>query len=86
MSVFEILMLLSFGAAWPVSIIKSLKTKETKGKSPMFMFIIIGGYICGILHKIFYAFDYVIYLYLLNLLMVSFDLSLYYRFNKEVKV
>jgi hypothetical protein len=33
MSVFEIAMLVCFGAAWPVSIYKSLKTRAVAGKS-----------------------------------------------------
>ena len=79
MSVFEIAMLVCFGAAWPFSIYKSVKEKTSKGKSTKFLVIIIMGYGAGILHKIFYYYDYVVYLYAFNMLMVSVDLYLHLR-------
>lgn len=79
-SVFEILMLLCFACSWPFSIVKSLRTKVVIGKSPVFMSIIVIGYVFGILHKIFYQPDAVVFLYLFNLLIVSFDLSLYFKY------
>lgn len=77
MSVFELIMLICFGAAWPFSIYKSYKSKSVNGKSPYFLVVIIIGYICGILNKIVYNYDFVVYLYFLNLIMVSIDLILY---------
>ncbi len=82
MSIFEALMLISFGAAWPASIIKSLRSKTTRGKSLPFMFIINLGYVSGILHKIIYNFDLIIVFYVLNFLMVSFDIILFFRNRK----
>ncbi|MCL2481198.1 MAG: hypothetical protein FWF38_05760 [Spirochaetaceae bacterium] len=79
MSIFEALMLISFGAAWPVSIVKSWKSKTTKGKSLFFMFIIELGYIAGIAHKIIYSMDIVIIFYILNFTMVFVDLLLFFR-------
>lgn len=79
MSIFEALMLLCFGAAWPVSIYKSVKTASAEGKSPFFLVIIILGYISGIINKLLYSRDVVMYLYVLNLAMVSTDLALYFR-------
>lgn len=79
MSPFEIIMLLCFGSAWPVSIYKSWKSRQTGGKSLLFMYIIGFGYIAGSLHKFFYSFDPVIFLYILNFLMISADILLYYR-------
>ena len=84
MSPFEILMLLCFGSAWPVSIYKSITSRRTGGKSVIFLFIIGTGYIAGTLHKIFYSFDPVIVLYILNALMVSTDIVLFYR-NKRLE-
>lgn len=72
-------MLLCFGAAWPVSIYKSIKTASAEGKSPFFLVIIILGYISGIINKLLYSRDLVMYLYILNLAMVSTDLALYFR-------
>ncbi|MGA3052251.1 MAG: hypothetical protein ABSE00_10100 [Chitinispirillaceae bacterium] len=83
MSVFEILMLACFGASWPISIYKSLKTRVVAGKSPLFMGIVMLGYAAGITHKILYSRDWVIALYALNLLLVAADLALYFRLSKS---
>jgi len=83
MSIFEIGMLLCFGAAWPFSILKTLRRKDVSGKSVLFLLIVLLGYIFGILHKVFYNFDKVVYLYALNGLMVSTDIALYLRFKKD---
>ena len=79
MSVFEITMLVCFGAAWPVSIYKSLKSRQVAGKSLPFLVIVLVGYGAGVLHKLLYHYDAVIFLYLLNALMVAFDIFLYLR-------
>ncbi|MCX7726674.1 MAG: hypothetical protein N2053_07470 [Chitinispirillaceae bacterium] len=83
MSIFEIIMLLCFGTSWPISIAKSLRTHIVAGKSPLFMTIVIIGYASGILHKLFFSRDWVIFLYFFNLFMVVFDLLLYFKFSKE---
>jgi hypothetical protein len=86
MSVFEIGMLLCFGAAWPFSIYKSLRTKDVRGKSLAFMIIVFAGYVSGILHKILYNYDAVVYLYMLNGLMVTVDIALYIRYKGRCAV
>lgn len=86
MSIFEIIMLICFGAAWPFSIYKSYTSRSTEGKSVLFLVIVIIGYIAGILNKILYHYDGVIYLYLLNLIMVGADLLLYFRNNRMASV
>jgi len=78
-SIFEALMLLCFGLAWPVSIYKSARSKTAKGKSLPFLVVVLVGYIFGIIHKILYAKDLVIILYVLNGLMVLIDLLLSVR-------
>ncbi len=85
MSIFEMLMLICFGAAWPFSIYKSYTSKSVAGKSPAFLIILIIGYAFGILNKIFYRYDVVIYLYILNFLMISTDFVLYLRNLKLLK-
>lgn len=47
------------------------------------MFIIILGYICGIIHKFTRNYDVVTYLYVFNLLIVSCDLVLYFYYIKK---
>jgi len=83
MSPFEIVMLICFGVSWPISIFKSLRTKIVSGKSPLFMGIVCLGYLAGIIHKYFYSFDWVIILYLINMLFVTTDLILYFIFIKH---
>jgi len=78
-SIFEAVMLICFGAAWPASIYKSYISRSTQGKSLLFMLIVEIGYFSGLIHKFFYNYDNVIYLYLLNLLMVGVDIALYLR-------
>ena len=83
MRVFETLMLICFGAAWPFSIWKSYRSRAVAGKSVLFLWVVFVGYLSGVTHKIVYSFDLVIYLYLLNASMVLVDIVLYYR-NKRL--
>jgi hypothetical protein len=78
--IFEALMIISFGISWPTNIIKSYRTRSTKGKSILFLFLILGGYICGIVSKlVFDSITYVFIFYVINAVMVSIDISLYFR-------
>lgn len=82
MSVFEIIMLLCFGAAWPVSIAKSFRSRNTGGKSLVFLLVILAGYAAGIAHKIIHKPDFVVWLYFLNAAMVGADTVLWIRNHK----
>lgn len=82
MSIFEVMMLVCFGISWPLSIAKSLRTKVVAGKSPAFMGVVALGYAAGITHKVLYSLDWVIALYILNLVLVLVDMALYYRYRK----
>ena len=79
MSIFEAGMLLCFGAAWPMNIIKSLRSRTAAGKSVIFQWAILVGYICGITNKLLYSMDIVLVLYILNFVMVATDTVLIYR-------
>jgi len=79
MSIFEAGMLLCFGAAWPMNIIKSLRSRTAAGKSVIFQWAILVGYICGITNKLLYRMDIVLVLYILNFAMVAVDTVLIYR-------
>lgn len=83
MSIFEVIMLICFGAAWPLSIYKSYTSRSTEGKSMLFLIVILVGYVAGILHKVFNQYDAVLYLYLLNFVMVLTDLLIYIR-NRRI--
>lgn len=81
MSIFEIGMLVCFGASWPFAVYKTWKTRSSKGKSLVFLWLVVIGYISGILHKIYYHYDQVVWLYAFNALLVSSDLALSYRYR-----
>ena len=76
-------MLACFGICWPVSIYKSLKTKRTEGKSLTFMCIVWVGYVFGVVHKISYNFDFVIILYISNVILVFIDIMLYLKYSRR---
>lgn len=84
---FEFLMLVAFGVSWPLNVIKSIKTKSTKGKSLVFLVLIFLGYASGVVSKLInetYMASistkwYVLAIYVLNLVMVGTDLCLYFR-------
>lgn len=86
----EIIMVVSFGASWPLNVIKSYKARTTKGKSLAFLFLIFFGYIAGITSKLVneaYMAQigqkwYVLFFYVLNFIMVGADLVMYVRNSK----
>lgn len=82
MSVFEALMMLGFGLAWPFNIARSLRTKTAAGKSFLFMITIELAYLCGMMHKILHNFDWVFWLYVLNFVMVGIDFCLMIRYTR----
>jgi hypothetical protein len=82
MSTFEIVMLCCFGLAWPASIYRSYKARTAQGKSVLFLIVILIGYAAGMLHKLYYSHDFVIYLYAANFGMVFADLMLWLRNRK----
>ena len=85
--ILEIIMIVSFGASWPLNVMKSWKARTTKGKSLPFLLLIFFGYIAGIASKLvneaymasFSEKWYVLFVYCLNLVMVGVDLILYAR-------
>ncbi|MBE6554234.1 MAG: hypothetical protein E7666_07830 [Ruminococcaceae bacterium] len=85
--ILEILMIVSFGASWPFNVIKSWRARTTKGKSLLFLCLILFGYIAGIASKLlneaymasFASKWYVLFFYVLNFVMVGADLVLYIR-------
>ncbi len=81
MSIFEIGMLGGFGVSWPFAVWKTYRSKSVSGKSVVFLWCVLVGYVSGILHKVFYSLDPVIALYIFNGLLVATDLALYYRYR-----
>ena len=86
--VLEIIMMIAFGLSWPNNIATSLKNKSTKGKSLAFLLLIDTGYVCGLIGKFMaqYAVWYVLFFYILNFVMVTTDIVLYFHYYfKETK-
>lgn len=90
----EVLMIVSFGASWPLNVLKSYRARTTKGKSLGFLCLILFGYVAGIISKLtneaymlsFSSKWYVLFFYVLNFVMVGTDLCLYirnYRLDQE---
>ena len=89
--ILEIIMIVSFGASWPMNVMKSYRARTTKGKSLAFLYLIFFGYIAGIASKIVNPVYmeqiaekwYVLFFYVLNLIMVGTDIMIYFR-NKRL--
>lgn len=79
-NILETAMIICFGISWPLSIIRSYRSKSTKGKSLLFMCFILFGYFCGIASKILtHTYNLAFYFYFPNVIMVSTDIGLYFR-------
>lgn len=85
MSVFEAGMMICFGVSWPIAAYKTYKAKCVQGKSFTFACLILTGYICGVIHKLFFYRDWVIFLYLLNMMFLLIDMFLYLKYKKPEK-
>ena len=89
--ILEIIMIVSFGASWPMNVMKSYKARTAKGKSLAFLCLILFGYVAGITSKFmneaymasFSEKWYVLFFYVLNFIMVGADLCVYFR-NKRL--
>ena len=78
--VLESVMLICFGLSWPLNVIKAYKAGTTKGSSLPFILLIITGYIAGIAAKLISGqVNYVLIVYLLNLVIVSMNVVVYFR-------
>ncbi len=77
---FEMFMVICFGISWPISIAKSIRSRTAKGKSVIFSFLILAGYVFGIVSKLCRgSLTYVFIFYVINFVSVSIDIILYFR-------
>ncbi|MDD6023360.1 MAG: hypothetical protein PUC06_03840 [Oscillospiraceae bacterium] len=84
-SIFETLMIVCFGVSWPMSIVRSYRSRSTKGKSLPFMCMILFGYFCGVAAKLLsHTYNLAFYFYFPNIIMVSTDICLYFR-NRQIE-
>ena len=85
--ILEIIIVLCFGASWPMNIVRSYRARTAKGKSLAFLIFISVGYVAGIASKFlngaymaeFASKWYVLIFYCINLVMVCVDIALYFR-------
>ncbi len=86
----EATMLVCFGFSWPLSLIKNIKARSAKNMSLPFILLIIFGYLAGITAKFLNGqFNYVLFFYFLNLLIVSMNVPVYFinkRYDSGKKV
>lgn len=79
-SILETVMLVCFGFSWPINVIKAYRAKTAKGTSLPFILLIITGYIAGISAKLISGqINYVLIAYILNLVIVSLNVIVYFR-------
>ncbi len=77
--ILETIMLVCFGASWPISVMKNIKARTARNMSLQFILLIITGYIAGITAKILSGqINYVLVVYLVNLAFVSVNLAVYF--------
>lgn len=77
---FETVMVVCFGASWPLSLYKSVTSRTARGKSLLFECLIWVGYVFGITGKLLNGkITYVFVFYILNIVMVTLDVGVYFR-------
>lgn len=85
----ESTMLICFGLSWPMNLTKNIKAKSAKNMSLQFILLIIFGYVAGITAKIYtHRFNYVLVVYLLNLVVVSANVIVYFinrRYDRQTQ-
>ena len=82
--VLEFGMLFAFGFSWPFAIARTYRAKRVDGKSPMFMAIVIVGYLCGIAaHLVEGSKLWLCWVYLADMALVSTDLCLYFYYSAK---
>lgn len=95
-AILEMIMLICFGASWPVNISKLIRSKSTKGASILFYFLIWLGYIAGIISKLFTIVSYngpwyeavkwyVLLIYIINLIMLTTGITVWFCLRRKEK-
>lgn len=92
-NVLEAVMIILFGISWPFNLMKSIKSKSTKGKSLLFLILVDVGYIAGITSKlvsdtfVWHTYWWVFAIYIVNFSLVTADLIVYFiNKNRENKL
>lgn len=83
----EATMLVCFGLSWPMNLIKNIKAGTAKSMSLKFILLIIFGYVAGIAAKLITGqITYVLAVYILNIVIVSLNLVVYFVNKHKDKV
>ena len=83
-NILEVIMLLCFGASWPINLHKAVKARTAKGTSLPFFLLIELGYLCGIMAKVISGnINYVLLFYFLNVFVVGLNIAVYFR-NRRI--
>lgn len=95
--IMEMLMVVCFGISWPLNIVKAWRSRTAEGTSIMFYFFIWIGYAFAMIGKMALIYEnapkpwyetvqwYVMLFYVLNILMISAGIIIYYR-NKMLDI
>ena len=82
--ILEFAMLFAFGFSRPFAIVRTYRAKRVDGKSPAFMIIVLVGYACGIAaHHVEGTKLWLCWIYLIDMALVSTDLTLYFHYSKR---
>lgn len=82
-SIFELGFFVFIACAWPISIVRMLRKKSTKGKSIIFSFILLLGYVFGIGHKVLFRLDWVLAVYILNFCLITADAIVFFYIRSK---
>ncbi len=85
--ILETAMLVCFGFSWPMSVYKNYRARTAKSMSLGFIVLILLGYAAGITAKFVAGrVNYVLVVYILNFVIVSMNLAVYFRNRKLDRV
>lgn len=77
--ILETIMLICFGCSWPISVVRNYRARTARSMSLGFILLIMAGYIAGIAAKFCtHTINYVLAVYIFNLLAVSANLVVYF--------
>ena len=76
---FETIMVVCFGASWPLSLYKSITSRTARGKSLLFECLIWIGYVFGITGKLLNGKITYVFAFYILITMVTLDILVYFR-------
>lgn len=75
----EAVMMVCFGVSWPINAVKAYRAGTAESTSPLFLCLILVGYVAGIMAKIVAGrINYVLAVYIVNFCTVTANLIIYF--------